>query len=130
MGISVQATKLDATFIRRENFFTKMTSIQMIFALMLFVSYATAGTTEKGSDIIVTNLAEDSDASDQTKMTLSSSRKAEVAKKVDAKTEEKELNAKTKLARLFKVAKRANDQTARHQNECAKWGNWLQPICR
>ena len=27
------------------------------------------------------------------------------AKKVDAKTEEKELNAKTKLARLFKVCK-------------------------
>merc|ERR1712142_1294275 len=92
------------------NFLTKMTAIRMIFAVMLFVSYATAGTTEKGSDIIVTDLAEDSDASDQTKMALSSSRKAEVAKKVEAKTEEKELNAKTKLqlARLFKIAKRAN----------------------
>merc|ERR1712142_1024256 len=105
------------------NFLTKMTSIQTIFAIMLFVSYATAGTTEKGSDIIVTNLAEDSDASDQTKMALSSSRNAEVAKKVDAKTEEKELNAKTELARLFKVTKRANYQIARRQNaQCINWG--------
>merc|ERR1712142_1056207 len=124
------------------NFLTKMTTIQTWVAVLLFVSYATAGTTEKGSDIIVTNLAEDSDASDQTKMALSSSRKAEVAKKVDAKTEEKELNAKTKLAakkvdakteekelnaktnlaRLFKVEKRADDQTARRQNDCKNVG--------
>merc|ERR1712142_1186737 len=119
------------------NFLTKMTTIQTIFAVVLFVSYATAGTTEKGSDIIVTNLAEDSDASDQTKMALSSSRKAEVAKKVDAKTEEKELNAKTKLqlARLFKIAKRANYQVARRQslycdgNKCLDLGLWWGCWC-
>merc|ERR1712142_1001193 len=95
MGKPPNSTQLS---FEERNFLTKMTTIQTWVAVLLFVSYATAGTTEKGSDIIVTNLAEDSDASDQTKMALSSSRKAEVAKKVDAKTEEKELNAKTKLA--------------------------------